>query len=174
MIKLPIITAACLALSSAPAFALSLTEEIIGAGGQPIGSVKIETAVGGVLVRVNVGKGKISTGWHGMHFHSIGDCSDIGKFKKSAGHMGKKEGAHGLKNARGPEFGDMPNIYAPHQHDANAEFYVPGITISGTATDGSVLLDADGSALVIHEKEDDHISQPIGGSGGRIACAQIK
>ena len=35
------------------------------------------------------------------------------------------------------------------------------------------LLDADGSSLIIHENPDDHTSQPIGGAGGRIACAVI-
>ena len=36
------------------------------------------------------------------------------------------------------------------------------------------LRDADGSALVIHASPDDHMSQPIGGAGGRIACAVIR
>ncbi|WP_368859879.1 superoxide dismutase family protein [Mycobacterium tuberculosis] len=36
------------------------------------------------------------------------------------------------------------------------------------------LKDANGSALIIHAKADDHKSQPIGGAGDRIACAAIK
>jgi len=35
------------------------------------------------------------------------------------------------------------------------------------------LLDADGSTFIAHEKPDDHVSQPIGGVGGRIACGLI-
>jgi Cu-Zn family superoxide dismutase len=37
-----------------------------------------------------------------------------------------------------------------------------------------MLLDADGSALVIHAQEDDYLSDPSGNSGPRIACAVIR
>jgi hypothetical protein len=40
------------------------------------------------------------------------------------------------------------------------------------ATDS--LLDADGSALVIHEKADDYKTDPAGNAGNRIACAPIQ
>ncbi|HBX92207.1 MAG TPA: superoxide dismutase, partial [Hyphomonas sp.] len=36
------------------------------------------------------------------------------------------------------------------------------------------LLDEDGSALIIHEAEDDHMTQPIGGAGARVACGVIQ
>ena len=36
-----------------------------------------------------------------------------------------------------------------------------------------VLLDEDGSAVIIHDLPDDHPTQPIGGAGGRIGCAII-
>jgi Cu-Zn family superoxide dismutase len=36
------------------------------------------------------------------------------------------------------------------------------------------LLDADGSALVIHAGVDDYQSQPSGNAGDRVACAEIK
>ncbi len=161
------------ALLGTPASALTLTKDLLGEEGTPIGNVRIDTAVNGVLVRVFVEKDVLTTGWHGLHFHAIGDCSDHGEFKLSGGHVGKIEGAHGLKNPLGPEFGDMPNIFVPHQHAANAEFYVRDLTLVGNATDGTVLLDEDGSAIVIHAMEDDHSSQPIGGSGARVACADL-
>lgn len=34
-------------------------------------------------------------------------------------------------------------------------------------------MDGDGSAFIIHEKPDDHVSQPNGGAGARIACGII-
>jgi len=37
----------------------------------------------------------------------------------------------------------------------------------------SSLLDADGSALVIHSGKDDYISNPAGNAGARIACGRI-
>ena len=36
------------------------------------------------------------------------------------------------------------------------------------------LRDADGSALVVHLNADDHMAQPIGGAGARVACAVVK
>jgi Cu-Zn family superoxide dismutase len=35
------------------------------------------------------------------------------------------------------------------------------------------LLDADGSALMIHAGPDDQVTQPIGGAGARVACAAL-
>jgi len=35
------------------------------------------------------------------------------------------------------------------------------------------LKDADGSAVVIHASPDDHMAQPIGGAGARVACAEV-
>ncbi len=37
----------------------------------------------------------------------------------------------------------------------------------------AALLDEDGSAVIIHEHPDDHLTQPIGSAGGRIACGVI-
>jgi Cu-Zn family superoxide dismutase len=35
------------------------------------------------------------------------------------------------------------------------------------------LLDADGTALIIHERGDDYTTQPTGAAGGRIGCAVL-
>lgn len=40
-------------------------------------------------------------------------------------------------------------------------------------TGPGMLLDADGSALVLHARLDDHHTQPSGNAGDRIACAVI-
>ncbi len=57
----------------------------------------------------------------------------------------------------------------------NAELYSDRVTLTATeADDRAFLLDENGSALVIHEGPDDHKSQPIGGAGGRVACAVIE
>ena len=45
---------------------------------------------------------------------------------------------------------------------------------SDNAPDGAAaLMDEDGAALVIHAMGDDHVSQPIGGAGGRVGCGVI-
>ena len=50
------------------------------------------------------------------------------------------------------------------------EFFVADVTIGpGPKT----LLDASGSAIVIHSGKDDHVTEPAGESGHRLACAAI-
>ncbi len=150
-----------------------VTSEIIGAEGKAIGSVTLQQGTGGVLMTVELNDGALTAGWHGIHFHAHGTCSDVGEFKLSGGHVGKKPGAHGLLNPEGPEFGDLPNIYIPEGSDAKAQFFSAGLTLA-SGSDGEALLDADGSALVIHAQLDDHITQPIGGAGARVACAVLQ
>lgn len=149
-----------------------VTSNIVGAEGDTIGAVKLQQGTGGVLMTVELDNGALSPGWHGIHFHAHGTCEDVGEFKLSGGHVGKKPGAHGLLNPEGPEFGDLPNIYVPEGSDAKAQFFAVGLVLS--KGDGEALLDDDGSALVIHAQQDDHITQPIGGAGGRVACAVLK
>ena len=64
-------------------------------------------------------------------------------FASAGGHYNPRGARHGLEAADGPHAGDLPN------------------------------LDADGSALVIHEKADDQKSDPAGNSGARVACGVI-
>jgi len=143
------------------------TSDIIGSTGAKIGTANLTGGPNGILVRVEIMPRSLSSGWHGIHFHQIGDCSDVGVFKKSGGHVGLIEGGHGLLNPVGPEAGDIPNIFAHADGSAGYEIFTDLITTEQ-------LFDADGTALVIHANEDDHVSQPIGGAGPRIACGVIK
>ena len=55
----------------------------------------------------------LSEGWHGIHLHQIGDCSDgAAGFKASGGHIDPQDKEHGLLNPNGPEAADIPNIHA--------------------------------------------------------------
>jgi Cu-Zn family superoxide dismutase len=82
---------------------------------------------------------------------------------------------HGLLNPEGPDDGDLPNIYAAEDGTVNAELFSERVTlVEDEADERAFLLDEDGSALVIHEGPDDHMSQPIGGAGARVACAVIE
>jgi superoxide dismutase, Cu-Zn family len=48
---------------------------------------------------------------------------------------------------------------------------VPGVSLSGGKIN---LLDGDGTAVVFHAAPDDHMTQPIGGAGARVGCAELK
>ena len=73
--------------------------------------------------------------------------------------------------ADGPDSGDLPNLYVGADGSAMAEFFATRVSVAGG--DMPALLDEDGSAVIIHEQPDDHLTQPIGGAGGRIACGVI-
>ena len=79
---------------------------------------------------------------------------------------------HGLRHPDGPDHGDLPNLFVAVDGSARAEFLTVLVTVSGG--DMPALLDEDGSAVIIHDQPDDHLTQPIGGAGGRIACGIIK
>nr|WP_257558169.1 superoxide dismutase family protein [Sphingobium sp. CFD-2] len=116
----------------------------------------------------------LTPGWHAMHFHDVGDCSDAG-FQRSGGHLNHSEQkkSHGLLSPKGPDFGDLPNIFVAGDGSVKAEAFSALVKL-GTDSKRADLLDADGSALVIHAHGDDHATQPIGGAAGRVACAVVK
>lgn len=143
------------------------TADMIGATGETIGSANILGGPNGVVIRIELAPGALTPGWHGLHLHATGDCSDIGTFKASGGHVGKVEGGHGLLNQKGPEGGDIPNIWAAGDGSAGYETFTQLATMAD-------LVDANGAAIIIHEGPDDHLTQPIGGAGGRVACGVIK
>jgi Cu-Zn family superoxide dismutase len=80
---------------------------------------------------------------------------------------------HGLLNPNGNDNGDLPNLYAAADGSAVTEVFSPLVSLKG-AGGRPALLDADGSAIVIHASPDDHTSQPIGGAGARSACGVVK
>ncbi len=167
------VTYACAALllSAQSAAAQEMSADLLGNDGKTIGTVKFNEGPHGVVIHVQA-KG-LTPGAHGMHFHSVGDCSDHQHFKAAAGHITSSETLqHGLLNADGFHEGDLPNLYADKDGVAEAEFFTTHVTLSGASK--PALLDNDGSAVMIHALPDDHVSQPIGGAGDRVACAVVK
>ena len=142
----------------------------MGAKGDNIGKITIRGGENATVVRITINAGGLTPGWHGIHFHAVGDCSDPGKYELSKGHVNHDEAKHGLLNFEGPDQGDLPNIYANADGSVNTEVSSESIILTGE----EALKDNDGSALVIHAGEDDHASQPIGNAGARVACAVIK
>ncbi len=151
----------------------------VNPAGDTIGRVVfIGAPNGGVLMRVDVGT--LPAGWHGIHLHQVGDCSDgANGFKASGGHIDPDQAEHGLLNPNGWERADIPNIFAGSDGQATAEIFQTGLSLlpseeAGTLGNTVPLLDDDGFAVIIHENRDDHRSQPIGGAGSRIACAVLR
>lgn len=165
------ILAAGLALSAAAFLpALAASGDLKGPNGASLGSVTVTAAPKGVLLRIEA-RG-LKPGWHGVHFHEKGACSDA-KFTSAGAHVHAAQPVvHGLLNPQANDAGDLPNIYAGADGAATAEIYSTLVSLSGGPA--PALMDADGSAVVIHASPDDHKSQPIGGAGDRVACAVIR
>jgi Cu-Zn family superoxide dismutase len=155
---------------------------IVGAEGRALGQASFTGGPNGVLIQLEFLERALPAGWHGLHLHDRGDCSDFAAgFEASGGHVGmNRRIQHGLMNPEGPEAGDLANIFAPPEGVFGAEVFAPYVTLSGERIPGNArdrerlpLLDADGSALLIHAARDDQQSQPIGNAGARIACAAL-
>lgn len=143
---------------------------LVNAEGQRVGRAVLTQGPTGLLIRVEA-EG-MSPGWHGAHIHQTGQCE--GAFQTAGGHVHGGEGGkpHGLLSAEGPDDGDLPNVHADVTGRVMAEVFTPRARLSATGP-GAWLLDADGSAIVVHANADDHTTQPIGGAGARVACGVI-
>ena len=168
----------CGCASAGPDFSAQPPREawIVNTQGAPVGQARFQEGPEGVLIHLEFSAGALPPGWHGMHIHKKGDCADAADgFRDSSSHAQAHEGAtHGLLNPEGPEAGDLPNLFAPTAGPFAAEAFSPWLTLDPMgAEDRASLLDEDGAALVIHAGPDDHVTQPIGGAGARIACAAL-
>ncbi|MFL9840826.1 superoxide dismutase family protein [Sphingomonas sp. ST-64] len=130
------------------------------ADGSAAGSAVASMTSEGLAVTVSVNG--ISAGDHGVHVHMTGKCDAPG-FTTAGGHWNPDSAEHGLQNPRGAHAGDMPNLKVADDGTGSLTFTLR----SGTMAQ---LLDADGSAFIVHAGADDQKTDPSGDSGDRIAC----
>lgn len=145
------------------------TATLQDATGKEVGQATFTETDGGVLVQVTLqGLTVAAAGEHGIHIHTTGACTP--DFQAASGHFNPTGAQHGLENPSGPHAGDLPNLEV--DADGNATYEATAALATLGAGENS-LLDADGSALVIHAGPDDMKSDPAGNSGDRIACGVI-
>ncbi|MGB6317793.1 MAG: superoxide dismutase family protein, partial [Litorimonas sp.] len=171
--------AACATVPSASAVDATLPDAprlvdasatLIDRSGEAVGSAQFFQGTDGVLMRIAVNG--LTPGAHGMHFHAKGTCEDPQDgFMATGGHIMPLGKPHGYMNPGGPHAGNLPNIFVGADGTAIVELHTHLVTVTGGM---AALLDADGSTLIIHESEDDHITQPIGGAGGRLVCGVVE
>ena len=180
-----------LALIGALAVVLALTINV-GAGGKSmkltlfdqhgneVGRIHMRAHKGATEVRVEVSG--LTPGFHGFHVHSTGVCdprSSGGPFTSAGGHFNPGSTGHG------GHAGDMPVLLALGNGTAKARFSTDRFTPES-------LMDADGSAVIIHAGSDNYANIPgryhshtentmgadsatraTGDAGNRVACGVV-
>jgi len=144
--------------------------EIVNARGAKIGSAKITLTSDGVKIAVKVSQ--LTPGEHGLHIHTVGKCEGPA-FTSAGGHFNPTNAHHGVHNAQEPHphLGDLMNLVVDTNGKGNASFIANGVTLGDGANS---LFHEGGTALVIHAKADNLMSDPSGNSGDRIACGVIE
>jgi superoxide dismutase, Cu-Zn family len=155
-----------LLLITARAEAADARGEFKNAEGKIIGEAKLVDEGDGV--RITATFNGLPPGTRAFHIHEVGKCEP--PFESAGGHFNPTGKEHGKDNPRGSHAGDLSNIQASTNGRVSVEALARGVSVKKGA---NPLLDADGAALVVHERGDDNMSDPAGNAGKRIACAVI-
>lgn len=145
--------------------------------GREVGTASATSADGkGVALDVRVAG--VSPGPHGIHIHAIGACDrpTTVAYSSAGGHFNPTTKQHGRLNPNGWHVGDLPNIVVD---SATGRGSISTVVESLTLQDGlTALLDADGSAIVVHANRDDERTDTgpagPGNSGARVACGVFR
>ena len=140
---------------------------LVDGSGRGIGQARLQESSHGVLLILELKNA--TPGVHALHIHEVGRCEPP-SFASAGEHFAPDRRSHGFLNSGGPHAGDLPNIYVPTSTELSLEYLIPNVTLGAGPRS---LLDADGSALVIHSGKDDHTTDPAGGAGDRLACGSI-
>lgn len=113
----------------------------------------------------------LEPGVKAIHFHETAVCEKP-EFTTAGAHFNPTHKEHGFENPKGYHLGDLPNIEIGEDGKVELETVSPAVVLA--AGKSNSLLDADGSAIIIHENADDYKTDPAGNSGKRIVCGEIK
>ena len=139
------------------------TAALVSATGLPAGKATATEVAGGV--RVTLDARGLTPGNHGAHLHTVGRC-DRPDFASAGPHWNPLGTKHGGMNPQGPHAGDLPNLIVGADGRGTL-----AVTLAGATLDG--MLDADGTAVIVHAGADDLMTDPSGASGGRLMCGVL-
>jgi Cu-Zn family superoxide dismutase len=147
--------------------AQSARAELKDATGKSFGTARLEQK--GDALQITATLTGLPPGPHAFHIHAVGKCEGP-EFTTAGGHFNPAGKQHGKDNPQGAHAGDLPNLEVPADGQVTVDATARGVSLD-SGPNG--LLDADGSALVIHEGADDYKSDPAGNAGKRIACGVV-
>jgi Cu-Zn family superoxide dismutase len=141
-----------------------VTGGLVAGDGTELGNVSVSaTASGHALVLINA-EG-FREGIYGVHIHQFGRCEGPG-FETAGEHISGGD-EHGVYTDTGPHPGDLPNAHVGPDEQIAMEAFAIGLTLD-------MVIDDDGSALIVTAEPDDYTTQPAGNSGERVACAVLE
>ena len=151
------------------------TAALVSPSGETMGTVSFTQGGAGVLIAAEV-RG-LPPGGHAFFIHETGACTP--DFAAAGDHFNPGNTEHGLihpnwrrgQSHDGGHGGDLPNIYAGADGSARADFFTDGVTLDVGAVHS--VFDADGSAIVVHEKPDAY-GEEESDTGSRVACGIIR
>jgi Cu-Zn family superoxide dismutase len=142
--------------------------DIYNAKGEKIGAAALHGAEGGVKIDLDVAQ--LPPGTHALHVHAVGKCESP-DFKSAGPHFNPEGKKHGTQNPEGPHAGDLPSLEVGADGRAKTSVLATHVSL-GDGTNS--LFQPNGTALVIHEKADDNVTDPAGNAGARIACGVVQ
>jgi len=140
---------------------------LVDGQGRTVGEAQFTDREG--KVRIVVDLRGLPPGTHAMHLHTVGECHGP-DFKSAGAHFNPFGKKHGLENPEGPHAGDLPNFEVKSDGTAHVEVEAKLVTLWEGKNS---LFQPGGTCLVVHEKADDHKTDPAGNAGARIACGVI-
>lgn len=159
-----------------------VTADLLGPDGASRGTVTV--SFDGDAAVVDVQATGLTPGPHGFHIHKTGTCEPksadptnpamTGDFLSAGGHLAEDGQTHGSHT------GDLPSLIADADGAASLTTRIGGLTMAD-------VLDADGSAVMVHAMPDnfgnvpdryaeqglDDTTKKTGDAGMRVACAEM-
>lgn len=133
------------------------------------GAGHAELLAQGDEVSISVILSGLPAGTRAVHVHTTGSC-EAPDFASAGGHLNPGMNEHGTENPNGAHLGDLPNALI-----ADDGIGTVSTTLRGTRDEVlAAIFDEDGSAIVVHEGEDDNMTDPTGNAGSRLACGVIE
>lgn len=151
-----------------PTEAIQAEATLIDSQGNEVGQATLEETAKGVKINLTVKN--LPPGEHAFHIHEKAVCEPP-DFETAGGHFNPFNKEHGLDNPKGPHAGDLPNITVGQDGSGTYEIMAPLVTLK--AGEKNSLFHPGGTALMIHIKPDDNVTDPAGAAGARIACGPI-
>lgn len=132
-------------------------------------SGKVRFIQSGDLVKMTAKVTGLSKGVHAIHIHEKSDCS-APDGKSTGGHWNPTAQPHGKwGDQTGYHKGDIGNFLVDNEKLTIFEFSTNEWCVGCEDPTKDIL----GKAVIIHQGEDDFVSQPAGAAGSRVSCAGI-